>query len=165
MRIILLTSGAVLLFTCASFFTYEILTFRRTAVRQLATLGEVIASNSTAALAFDNVDDARETLSALRADRHIVAAALYTAEGKLFARYPAAINAGEIPTSPDASGYRMTRNALASWQPVIQNERRLGTLYLRSDMGAMAERLRLYAAIVLLVAACSLLVAFGVSQR
>src|SRR5690606_37814613 len=91
MSIILLTSGAVLLFTCASFYAYEILTFRGATVRQLATLGKVIASNSTAALAFDNPDDARETLGALRADRHIVAAALYTTEGKLSARYPATL--------------------------------------------------------------------------
>ena len=54
MTIILLISGAVLLLTCSAFFTYELLTFRQTTVRQLSTLGEVIATNSTAALAFQN---------------------------------------------------------------------------------------------------------------
>lgn len=165
MSIILLTSGAVLLFTCASFFAYEILTFRGATVRQLATLGKVIASNSTAALAFDNPDDAKETLGALRADRHIVAAALYTNEGKLFARYPATLQENALPTILEDTGYRITRTSLASFQPVMQNDRRLGTLYLQSDMGAMVDRFRLYGGIVVLVVLCSLLVAFVLSQK
>ena len=165
MSMILLTSGAVLLITCASFFAYEILTFRTTTIRHLSTLGEVIASNSTAALAFDNPDDARETLSALRAERHIVAAALYTPKGRLFARYPASLSDDAFPTIPEAAGQKMTRTTLATFIPVIQSERQLGTLYLQSDMGAIAERFRLYAGIVILVVAGSLLVAFLLSQK
>ena len=49
MTIILVTSGAVLLFTCSAFFAYEFVTFRTWSVRNLATLGEIIAANSTAA--------------------------------------------------------------------------------------------------------------------
>jgi hypothetical protein len=78
--IILLTSGTVLLLTCASFFTYELLTFRKNMVRQTSTLGQIVADNSTAALAFQNGDDAREILNALKAEPHIVAAGLYTKE-------------------------------------------------------------------------------------
>lgn len=165
MSIILLTSGAVLLFTCVSFFAYEILTFRGATIRQLATLGEVIASNSTAALAFDNPDDARETLGALRAERHIVAAALYTPEGNVFARYPASLSDEGLPTSPKESGYRITRTALAVFRPVMQNERQLGMIYIQSDMGAMVARIRLYGGIVVLVVLCSLMVAFILSQK
>ena len=69
MAMILLTSGVVLLLTCTAFFAYEFLTFRQATVRQLSTLGEIIAANSTAALAFDNPDDAQEILAALQIDR------------------------------------------------------------------------------------------------
>src|SRR5882724_3416722 len=89
MTMLLLTSGAVLLLTCAAFFAYEFLTFRQAMVRQLSTLAEVIAANSTAALAFENPDDAKEILSSLKAERHIVSAALYDKDGKLFSKYPA----------------------------------------------------------------------------
>ena len=65
MAIILLTSGAVVLLTCALFFTYELHTFRQTMVRQASTIGEIVADNSTAALAFQNADDAKEILNAL----------------------------------------------------------------------------------------------------
>ncbi len=48
MMIILLTSVVVMLLMRGAFFAYEFLTFRKTTVRQLSTLGEVIAANSTA---------------------------------------------------------------------------------------------------------------------
>ena len=73
MTILLLTSGSALLLTCSAFFAYEFLTFRSTTVSQLSTLGKIIAANSTAALVFDNQRDAMEILSALQAERHIVA--------------------------------------------------------------------------------------------
>ncbi|MFI5223308.1 MAG: CHASE sensor domain-containing protein, partial [Nitrospirales bacterium] len=84
MTMILLTSGAVLAVTCAAFCAYEFLTFRQATIRELSTLGKIIAANSTAALAFHNQDDADELLATLRAERHVVAACLYDKEGKLF---------------------------------------------------------------------------------
>ncbi|HEV7632088.1 MAG TPA: CHASE sensor domain-containing protein, partial [Steroidobacteraceae bacterium] len=87
-RMVLVTSSAVLLVTSSSFFAYELLTFRQTSLQQLNTLGEAIATNSTAALAFDNSDDAESVLAAFGADPHIVGAALYDQSGKLFAVYP-----------------------------------------------------------------------------
>ena len=45
MTMILLTSGAVLLLTSASFVAHEFLTFHYSTVRNLSTLGQVIATN------------------------------------------------------------------------------------------------------------------------
>jgi PAS domain S-box-containing protein len=160
----LLTSGAVVLLTCASYFAYEYLTFRQTTLGQLSTLGEVIAANSTAAVAFGNERDAGEILAALKAERHIVAAGLYDRDGKLFSRYPAHLSADAFPAAPERDGYRFDSSHLAGFQPVAQvGNKRLGTLYLKSDMGAMYERFRLYSGIVAAVVVASLLVAFMVS--
>src|SRR3989454_7970124 len=164
MTIILLTSGAVLLLTCAAFFAYEFLTFRQSTVRQLSTLGEIIAANSTAALAFDNQDDANEILTALKAEKHIVAAGLYDKNRKLFSKYPETMSAGAFPTAPEKDGYRFERSHLATFQPVVQGGKRLGTLYLKSDMGAMYERFRLYGGIAILVIVVSFLVAYSLSR-
>src|SRR5215211_6154590 len=105
MTMILLTSGIVLLFTCSSFFIYEFVTFRQTSIRHLTTVGEVIAANSTAALAFDNKDDAREILSALQVEKDVVAGALYDKTGKLFCIYPEGISAGTFPPTVESEGY------------------------------------------------------------
>ena len=82
MRMVLLTSGLVILFTCAMFVTYEVVTFKQSVEQQLNILGKAIAQNSTAALAFDNASDARVVLAAFRADPHIVSAALYEKSGQ-----------------------------------------------------------------------------------
>ncbi len=164
MAIILLTSGTVLLFTCTAFFAYEYVTFRRASIRNLTTLGEIVAANSTASLAFDNADDAREILSALQAEHHVIAAAIYTLDGKVFAKYPVTLAADSLPAVPKDSGYAVNLSSLASFQPVMHNGKRLGTLYLQLDTGAIKERFRLYSGIVLLVIGCSLAVAYILSR-
>lgn len=167
MVIVLGTSVVVLLLTCAAFLAYEYVTFRQAAVRQLSTLGEVLATNSTAVLAFDNADDATEILGALKAERHIVAAGLYDKSGQLFARYPAEAPAGSFPATPAPDGYRFAANCLEGFTPVVQvqGSQRLGTLYLRSDLKALDERLRLYAGIATLIIVVLSFVAYVISRR
>src|SRR5882672_8772335 len=131
MTIMLLTSGLVLLLTCAAFMAYEFLTFRQTAVRELSTLGKIIAANSTAALAFQNQDDAREVLAALKAERHIVAATLYDRNGRPFAVYPNQRPTGDAPGLPGRDGFRFEQSRLIGFEPVVEgSNQRLGTLYL-----------------------------------
>jgi len=165
MKVIMLTSGAVLLLTCSAFFAYELITFRQSSIRQLSTLGEIIAANSTAALAFDDSTAANEILSALKAERHIVAAGLYDADGKLFSSYRADPQQGAFPTAPATDGYRFTGAYFGGYQPIVQGDKRLGTLYLKSDTGAMYERLQLYGSIALLVVTLSFLLAYLLSKN
>ena len=166
MASLLLTSGGVLLLTCSAFFAYEFLTFRQTTLRHLSTLGAIIADNSTAALAFENREDATEVLAALKAETHIVAAGLYDKNGRLFASYPESLHTDAIPAAPEADGQRFEHSHLASFQAVVQRDnKRLGTLYLSSDMGAIYERLRLYGCIALSVIVVSFLLAYLLSRR
>ena len=161
---LLLISGAVMLTTAGAFFAYDFLTYRHATVRNLATLGEAIAANSTAALAFDNADDAREVLSAFRAESHVIAAGLYTRSGTLFASYPAEHAA--LPAALVAGdGYRFEQGRLIGVQPVAQGGHRMGTLYLTSDMGAIYERFRSFSLIAGLVLALACLVAYVLSMR
>ncbi len=140
MTIVLLTGGTALLLTCTVFFFYELRVFRQTTVRQLATLAEVIATNSTAALAFQNNDDGQEILTALAAERQIVAASLYDNEGNLFATYPAELPASAFPAAPGVAGYHFEQLALIGFQPAVQRGKRLGTLYLKLDTAAIMRR-------------------------
>lgn len=165
MTIILLTCGAVLLLTCASFFAYEIITFRQTTVANLSTVSSILANNSTAALTFTNSEDAAEVLSALQAQHHIRAACLYDANGKLFAQYPANLAAGILPAAPETDGYRFDQGYLISFQPVVYQSKRLGTLYLKSDLDAMYSTLKLYGLIVAVIVSASALLAYGLSRR
>src|ERR1700741_280142 len=101
MSAMLLTSGAVLLLTCTALFVYDLYSFRQASASQLSMLGRIIATNSTAALAFDDSESATEILSAVKADPHIVSACLYDEAGDLFAYYPLELQRGALPDRPE----------------------------------------------------------------
>jgi signal transduction histidine kinase/ActR/RegA family two-component response regulator len=164
MRMIFLSSGAVLAVTTSAFCAYELLTFRQVSVQQLQILSQAIASNSTASLAFDNAEDAAGVLSAFRADPHITAAALYDEKGKIFATYPPGQAASQFPPGP-GQGYNFGRSELTGFQPVVEGSRQLGVLFVKSDLNAMYARLELYGLIVFLVACISLPLAYLISRR
>lgn len=157
--IILMISGVVSVLTCTSLFAYTFVTFRQNTINQLSTLGEIIAANSTAALAFENQADATEVLSALRAEPHIITAALYDAQGLPFATYQAQGSDGKPPVAPGIDGYDFNAQHLVGVLPVLQDQRRLGTLYLRSDMIVLYESFKLYGVILL----SAMLISFAVA--
>ncbi|MGH7700999.1 MAG: sensor histidine kinase [Gemmatimonadales bacterium] len=163
--VLLLTSGLVLLLTSVAFVGYQYWSFRQSARNVLSVRGRVIAANSTAALAFANVADAEEILSALRADPHLAAAALYDRDGRLFAAYPADAPGDRFPAAPGPDGYRFEGGLLIGFQPVAEaGSQRLGTLYLASDLEAVYGTFRLSGVIALGVMALSLLAAYLLSR-
>jgi len=162
---IMLTSATVLIVTVLGFMIYDTVTFRRAMARNLATLARVIASNSSAALAFKNEKDAREILSSLRVEPHVTSAALYDTQGKVFVRYPA--DAAENVFSgalPKLESSRFERSRLVFFEPVTQNGARLGTLCLASDLKALHDRLRLYASLAGILVLGSIGVTFLLSN-
>jgi signal transduction histidine kinase/HAMP domain-containing protein len=166
MVIILGTCVTALFLTRATFFIYELHAFRQSTLRQLSTVGEITAANSTAALAFDNHSDASETLAALSAERHIVAAALYDRSGRLFAKYPENLSDASLPPSPGTDGYRFEGAYLAGFQPVRQSrDLRIGTLFLRFDTGTVtSEWITVSLEIAAVVMAAVILIAYLVSR-
>jgi len=165
MRMVLLTSGLSILFTCAMFVTYEVVSFKHSVARQLEILGKAIAENSTAALAFDNADDARTVLSAFKVDPHIVSAALYGKSGTLFASYPDGVAGEDLPRKVEASGYRFEDRYVIGFEPVRMEGEVLGTLFVKSDLRAIDQRFRDYTLITALVIALAVLLAYLVANR
>jgi signal transduction histidine kinase len=149
--VILGASVLVLLAASTAFVTLEVFSFRNELRRNLEILAQIIASNSTSSLAFQDQKDAAEILSALQAEPHIVTAALYDANGALFAAYQRHGSA-EPPAIPGPDGYTFGRNKLTLIEPV-EVDTRLGTLYIESNLGALHAQLRHYAGIVALVIA------------
>lgn len=158
MMAMLLTSGVVLVLTCASFVTYEIVTLHKGLVDGYTTRAKIIASNSTAALAFQNEADAVDVLSALKTDGRIIEACIYDGQGKVFAKYPDDALSGAFPAGPGVSGYR--DGYLEIFSPVLQGNRTVGTVYLRSNLSALTDRYSAYAWLSAAIIAGSILVAY-----
>ncbi|HEU5395687.1 MAG TPA: ATP-binding protein [Verrucomicrobiae bacterium] len=162
---IMQTSVAVLLVTVFGFLVCDLVEFRKMMVRNLETEAQMVAGNSTAALAFKNNTDGIEILSSLQADPHVISAALYDTDGNLFVQYPSELPATNFPPRPMTDGSRFSRSQLVIFEPVVQSGNRLGTLYIASDLYAITRRLQVYGSISLGITVVSLLLAFWISSR
>jgi two-component sensor histidine kinase len=161
--IITLTSVIALLLACAAFVTYDWIDSRQTLVSRVTTLAEMVGTNSTAALTFDNEQDIIETLDALRTAPHIVEACVYAESNRVFAKYHRdAIDF--TPPPVEDFDYRFTDDHLVVFQP-IELENRIGTVYLRSDLKDMQDRLTRFIGIVIVFVLISSFVAFLVGSR
>ena len=165
MLMLLLTSSVGVLVSGAAYSGYDFFSARQLTRNSMETLAQILASNSAAALAFDNPDDASLTLSAARARAHVTAAMLYNRDGRLFAAYPGGFGADLLSERLPAAGFQFEGNGLIITRPVLQDQRRLGTLVLVSDLGAVYQRLRLDLLMGLMVLAVSLAVAYAVASR
>ena len=67
--IVMVTTWTAILLACGAFLAFDIHTARQSRVRDLETLAEVLGSNSTAALTFNDPAAAREVLQSLAAKR------------------------------------------------------------------------------------------------
>ncbi len=165
MLIIMVTSSVALLLACAAFIGYDRYTFRRAKVHDLMTVADMIGSNSTAALAFGDADSAREILGALRAKEHIVAACVYTRDGRVFASYARGNPATPVaPPRVEGEGSRFGSNQLVVFRGIALNGEKIGTVYLQAELGELRERLNRYTAVLLPAVLGSLLVAFLLSS-
>ena len=85
--IIVTTSSAAVLVACVAVGAYYYHRSKQALVRETTELTTIIGSNSQAALAFQDSAGGEEILSALAANVHITSAAIYDAQGRLFAAY------------------------------------------------------------------------------
>jgi signal transduction histidine kinase/DNA-binding response OmpR family regulator len=81
------TSGVTLIAACAVFVIYDYVTVRYRLVRDVTMLADVVGTNSTAALTFEDAEAAAETLRAAAVNGQIINAQLFTRDGTLLAAY------------------------------------------------------------------------------
>ncbi len=113
--IIMLTCVSSLILASTAFIVDQIVTVPRELVDKISSLAEITASNSTAALTFNDHEAANATLAALRSEKNIIQATIYNREGQVFAEYPqgkAGGQSGAGPTGlPEASTSEPWKNS------------------------------------------------------
>ncbi len=166
MLIIMLITSVALLLACAAFGAYEVLTFRKTMLRDLTTLAEIIGDNSAVALDFDDSKAGEETLGSLKAEPNIVAACIYDKTGRVFAQFDRQGDGrAKTPPPPQGGGYSFGRNDLTLFRPINYKGDVVGTVYIVSDMQALYSRLERYGAIAGGVFGVTMLIALALSAR
>jgi PAS domain S-box-containing protein len=152
------TCSAALLLSCTALAVYEYFDFRRTLVRDLTILADVLGQNSRAALAFDDSDAARELLQALRFDPHVQAARLYHQDGRLFAEYAREGEKREFPLQ-DREGSSFEQGQLMIIRPIFLDEKQIGRIHLQVSLEGIYRQLALFAGLsVFILLGASLLV-------
>jgi signal transduction histidine kinase/CheY-like chemotaxis protein/HPt (histidine-containing phosphotransfer) domain-containing protein len=149
---------------------YDLTVARAGLVRQTRMLAQVVGTNSTAALAFGDTGNARDTLRSAAADEHIVSAAIVLPDGRLFARYAAAGQpAPPLPApgtiEPGQPWQSFDRGLLSLAEPIILKGELLGTIVVVSDMRELQGQARQFALVALLMLPASFALALALSSR
>ncbi|ACB74067.1 ATP-binding protein [Opitutus terrae] len=160
---IMLTSLTVLALTSLALITYELYAYKQTTRRTLSTIADIIASNSTAVLIYDDHKLASQILAGLHDEPEIEAAALYDKDGQLYVSYPLSLGPTGVPATPGVDGIDFGLRQITLFEPVIEGQNRVGTLYLRGDLADMYRRLGVYGLVLLSVLGCSGLVALSLA--
>jgi signal transduction histidine kinase len=157
---------SALIFTCISYIIYDRITFKQKMVRDLETLSDIIGGNCEAALAFYDSNSAAKTLETLRAEKHILAAAVFDNLNRRFAVYrQGALGNTLLPPSPPRWGHLFQNRTLSLTRPIILENEQLGTLYLRSDLKELDARLTGFLLIVGLLILVASLGAYFLASR
>ena len=164
-RLSLITTTAMALITFLLLMTHQYVSGFHQFEEELKTQAAIIATNSAAALAFNDVKAAYENLGAIRKTARILGAAMYQADGKLFtliddpdAVFPDAID----PSSSGVvirSGRTIGPFAHLSREEITQDGTRVGSLVLLATHKPLYQNLLIYAVGLILIGVVALILA------
>jgi signal transduction histidine kinase/CheY-like chemotaxis protein len=163
--IIMTTSILALVVSCVSFILYYQRAERNEMADELVSLADIIASNSTAAITFNDQDSANEILAALKARPNIASSCIFTPDGKVLAAYiRQGESTGSLPPTPEADRIDWGPNHFALFRHISLEQESIGTLYLKSDLQELYDRRAHYTRIVALIVVITGVLIFLISS-
>src|SRR5213082_2325373 len=164
--VVLCTSLVGLGIVYATFEFYVRASFRRTLTGELSVLADSVAANSHVPLAFHDEKWAEDVLGELGAERRVVAACLYSSDGKILAEYRrAGIDSDfHIPYSEN-DGARFTAESLTFHRTIFFKGAKLGSISIISDLTELQVRMREYLEISVLALFLSIVTTVLLSSR
>ncbi len=164
--LVVLSGSVALLLSCIAFVTNDVRMIRLSMINEMSTLAEVLGSNSTAALSFDDAKTARELLRSLEKQPDVELACIYDVAGHVFADYYRGDTPPSTPPGPPPAGYKFTANGYLDVTRRIDHDgRTIGTIYLHSSMGKLYDQIFWYVNIVAIVMIGSLAASIAISSR
>ena len=158
-RLMLVTMSATalaLIVACAILAVHDRVTFKNEMVKQLSVQAEIVADNCTAAVSFENEEDAHSTLIALRADPQITDARVLSKDGLPFACYHRQGPSPKCGAAPDhhrscaetarfplpatVQGHAFASQHLDLWRPIMLDGKVVGALQLRTNLSQLQQR-------------------------
>ena len=167
--ITMIVSGIMLTLASLAMVSNDMTTSREALIQEMSSLADLIGTNSTAAITFDDKKAATETLSALSHHPYVRVAAIYDQSGSLFARYYSNL-APESAPLPDRIIQQTVTTTLdfSSLQvvfPIIWQKEYLGSVYIQTSVAPLQNKLLHAASIAGGFLLISSLLAYLVSYR
>jgi signal transduction histidine kinase/ActR/RegA family two-component response regulator len=165
--VVLITSVLTLLLAFTGLFFFEVRTHRQNLELHLKTLAQVIAANSTAAVESSDPDAAREMLTALAAESHVLGGSIYSSAGRRVAQFVCPGRSVQFPAELTSAGFQPMDKTITRSGPIRARNggEVIGTIILVGDYSGYRERLEYSVVIVALVMLASLILAYFLSGR
>ena len=160
--VVLVTTFVALTLAGLAMAIFDLQSYQKTWEQDLQAQAELLGLSTASALSFNDQKAARENLALLKARTNITTAAIYNANGSVFATYTRG-KAAVVPAAPQAEGVRVEDGRLVVFRRVENAGEFLGTVYLRAHYERI-RRLKQYLGVLALVAAVSLALAFLLSN-
>jgi signal transduction histidine kinase/CheY-like chemotaxis protein len=159
----LASSATAVMLASSGFLAWDVYQFRSEIENDVRVQTRLLAASVAAAVQFTDREAAAEDLGALQLRPRVEYACLYTAQNVLFVAYtrPAA---GPCPAAPPSVSH-IGWDVFEIVGPVTHNTERVGTLYVRRELGDVEDRLRVGLAIVFLLVLVAVGGAFLVAAR
>ncbi len=160
MRVVLITTLIAVCVAGIAMLTVDLNRYQNSWASDLTTEASILAVSIAPALAFDDHEAAVRNLSALKARPGVAAAALYSADGSVYASFVRDSALLPLPSPPPAEGIHTSGQRVEYTHAIVRNGEVLGTLYLRARYdvaGRVAAYLSIFALVTLLASAVAFL--------
>jgi signal transduction histidine kinase/ActR/RegA family two-component response regulator len=163
MRVVLITTVIALCVAGTLMLSVDVDRYQQSWTTELAAEASILGVSVEPAMAFDDHEAAIRDLNALKVRPQVMAAALYSADGTLYASFtrPGSL---PLPQSVPAPGMVTSGEHAEYSRPIERNGERLGTIYLQARYDILG-RVGDYLLIFVLVTVLSMLVALLLSRR
>lgn len=166
---IMLTTITALVVSGVSIVAYDLGDYRERTYEDLRTQADLMGHASAAALQFQDPAVAEQTLALLRLRPQIRAAAIYTPDGKQFARYLSLTTPSSLLTQLPAGRDSQIENGMLSLsQPIRFENDRLGTIQLVAEYrfhDRLLHDLGIVLGVAVLALAISMLISVWIQAR
>lgn len=164
--LVVVTLVTALSLSYVAFVVNDVRMMRKGMVRQLTALADVLGSNSSAALTFDDNETATQLLGSLKMQPTVKSACIYDENGIVFASYSIDGKLPTFPPAPRQSGYEFTRAGyLVVSQRIVVKGETVGTIYLQATLDVIREEIIFYALIIGSVLILSFIASYLLASR
>ena len=164
MLMMLATTGLALGIACSAFVAVDYVVYRRAITMHIERLADVIGSNCSAALAFQDDEAAADELQALSSDPRILSACLYDQVRRPIGGYQC--TGGAMAPSDAVSRRPVIRAGVIDvWRPIYLEEELIGIVNVRASLKMIEDRLREYSGIVVGLVALAMMTSLILTLR